>query len=59
MLADESEAVLQSPPSQRKDASWTGAVNLATPAVSSVLKIDLPPFFKGDGTESFTLVSTL
>ena len=55
MSADESEAALQAPPSrQRQDATWTGAVNLATHAVSSALKIDLPPAFKGDGTESFT-----
>ena len=55
MSADESEAVLQSPPlRQRRDAAGPSAASLATHAVSSALKIDLPPAFKGDGTESFT-----
>ena len=46
MSADESEAVLQSPPLRQRRET--------THAVSSALKIDLPPAFKGDGTESFT-----
>jgi len=57
MSADESEAGLQSPPTQRRrdaNVTSTGAVSLATCAFSSALKIDLPPAFKGDGTESFT-----
>lgn len=55
MSADESEAGTQSSPSQRRpDATRTGAASLATRSVSSSLKIELPPAFKGDGTESFT-----
>ena len=47
--------MLQSPPSQRRqDVTGTGAASPGTLAVSSALKIDLPPAFKGDGTESFT-----
>ena len=41
MSADESEAVLQSPPLRQRRET--------THAVSSALKIDLPPAFKGDG----------
>lgn len=57
MSADESETGLQSSPTRRRrdaNVTSTGAVSLATCAVSSALKIDLPPAFKGDGTESFT-----
>lgn len=43
-----------SPSHRRLDATRTGAASLATHSVSSSLKIDLPPAFKGDWTESFT-----
>lgn len=43
-----------SPSHRRLDATRTGAASLATHSVSSSLKIDLPPAFKGDGIESFT-----
>lgn len=59
MSADESESVHElraSPTPQRSsvDAVTAGAAPLAAHAVSSALTIDLPPAFKGDGTESFT-----
>lgn len=50
MSDSEGEAELRSS-SQRRLAT---AMTLPTRSVSSSLKIELPPVFKGDGTESFT-----
>lgn len=53
MSSDESESG-QPSASQRVDDTRASTIPLAPHAVSSGLKIDLPPAFKGDGTESFT-----
>ena len=59
MSADESESVHETQPApaqhQRSvDVTRSSAAHVAPHTVSSALKIDLPPAFKGDGTESFT-----
>lgn len=59
MSDDESLLAHDLPPARAQqqrsvDATQTAAAAVAPHTVFSALKIDLPPAFKGDGTESFT-----